>query len=255
MMIMRRYCAALIVLVFFGAVGSAQTAADDFERGNVLYREGKFDQAAAAYEAILNQGFAGVAVYFNLGNSYYRLGKVAPAILAYERALRLQPNDPDVKHNLSLVNLKTSDRIEPLPELFFVEWLRSLTVVVPLRTTVWLFVIAWMLLFGGLTALYLLNWPPGFRIARVLALAAFIALIPLSVLMISQVADSRSRNEAIVTAAVVTAKTSPDVQSVDAFVVHEGLKVRLGDDVAGWVKIVLADGKVGWIRAADCERI
>lgn len=251
----RRFCAALFVLLLFSAVGYGQTASDEFERGNVLYREGKFQQAAAAYEAILKQGVAGTAVYFNLGNSYFRLGMVAPAILAYERALRLQPNDPDIKHNLSLVNLKTSDRIEPLPDLFFVEWLRSFSVVVPLRNTVWLFSIAWALLFGGLAALYLVNRLSALRLARIVALGAFIALIPLTVLIVSQVADSRSREDAIVTAGVVTVKTSPDAQSVDAFVVHEGLKVRLSDGVAGWVKIVLADGKVGWIRAADCERI
>lgn len=254
-MTVQRFCAWTILLLLVGAVGVAQTASDDFERGNSLYREGKFDQAAAAYEAILNQGFAGAAVYFNLGNSYYRLGKVAPAILSYERALRLQPNDPDIKHNLSLVNLKASDRIEPLPDLFFVEWLRSFSVIIPLRTTVWLFVVAWVLLFGGLAAMYLLSWFSGLRFARAIAIGAFIALIPLIVLMISQVADSRSRDDAIVTAAVVTAKTSPDAQSLDAFVVHEGLKVRLSDNVAGWIKIVLADGKVGWVRAADCERI
>jgi SH3-like domain-containing protein len=73
--------------------------------------------------------------------------------------------------------------------------------------------------------------------------------------MITQVADSRAGNDAIVSGGVVTAKTSPDTQSVDAFVVHEGLKVRLSDAVEGWVKIVLADGKVGWIRATDCEHI
>lgn len=254
-MTVQRFCAWTILLLLVSAVSVAQTASDDFERGNSLYREGKFDQAAAAYEAILNQGFAGAAVYFNLGNSYYRLGKVAPAILSYERALRLQPNDPDIRHNLSLVNLKTSDRIEPLPDLFFIEWLRSFSVIIPLRTTVWLFVVAWVLLFGGLAAMYLLGWFSGLRFARAIAIGAFIALIPLTALMISQVADSRSRDDAIVTAAVVTAKTSPDAQSLDAFVVHEGLKVRLSDDVAGWIKIVLADGKVGWVRAADCERI
>jgi len=190
-----------------------------------------------------------------LGNSYYRLGKIAPAILAYERALRLQPNDADIKHNLDLVNLRTVDRIEPLPDLFFIQWLRSLSAVVPLHTTVWLFAACWALLFAGLAALYLLGQSFALKLARFVALVALIALIPLAALMITQVADSRARNDAIVTVSVVTAKTSPDTQSVDAFVVHEGLKVRLSDAVEGWVKIVLADGKVGWIRATDCDRI
>jgi len=42
---------------------------------------------------------------------------------------------------------------------------------------------------------------------------------------------------------------------MDAFVIHEGLKVTLSDALGDWVKITLADGKVGWIRGNECERI
>jgi tetratricopeptide (TPR) repeat protein len=244
-------------LLFFILTFSAfsQTALDEFERGNAFYREGKFEQAADSYEAILKQGLASPAIYFNLGNSYYRSGKTASAILSYERALRLQPNDPDIKHNLNLVNLKTVDRIEPLPELFFVEWLRSLSAVIPLHATVWFVAFAWFALFAGLSALSLLTSPNALRFVRALVVSALIMLIPFAVLVATQVADSRARNDAIVTASVATAKTSPDAQSVDAFVVHEGLKVKLSDAVGEWEKIILADGKVGWIRSEDCERI
>jgi tetratricopeptide (TPR) repeat protein len=244
-----------VVLAALALPVRAQTAPDEFERGNTLYREGKFDQAADAYEAILKQGLASPAIYFNLGNSYYRLGKIAPAIIAYERALRLQPNDPDIQHNLNLANLKTLDRIEPLPELFFVDWLRTISSFVPLSATIWLFAAGWVVLFGSLALLSLLTNPNILRLFRTSMIAALVALLPLTVLSVSQVADSRSHNDAIVTASVATAKTSPDVQSVDAFVVHEGLKVKLSDSVGDWVKIVLADGKVGWVRREDCERI
>jgi tetratricopeptide (TPR) repeat protein len=110
----------LICLGFFCSHQSAvaQTAVDEFERGNTYYREGQFERAVDAYEKILSQGVTSPALYFNLGNAYYRTGKNALAILAYERALHLEPNDPDIKHNLDLANLKTVDRIEPLPELF-----------------------------------------------------------------------------------------------------------------------------------------
>jgi hypothetical protein len=246
---------SILALAALATPSLAQTALDEFERANALYRGGRFDGAVRSYEAILKQGLASPAVYFNLGNSYYRLGQTAPAILAYERALRLQPNDPDVKHNLNLVNLKTPDRIEPLPELFFVDWLRIVSAFVPLHTTVWLFALGWTVLFGSLTALYVLTHPGVLRLCRVLTIATMVALIPAAVLLVTQIADSHNRNDAIVTASVVTAKTSPDAQSVDAFVIHEGLKVKLSDAVGEWVKIVLADGKVGWVRSRNCERI
>ena len=233
----------------------AQTAPDEFERGNAFYRDGKYDQAALSYESILKQGLASSSLYFNIGNCYYRMGKVAPTILAYERALRLQPNDADTKHNLDLVNLKTPDRIEPLPELFFIEWLRSFSAVVPLHTTARLFAACWLLLFAGLSLFYLLPNLAVLRFLRGLAIASAIALIPLAIVLVSQVIDSRNRTDAVIIAAVVTAKTSPDAQSLDAFVAHEGLKVKLSDAVGEWMKIVLPDGKVGWIRSQDCERI
>ena len=233
----------------------AQTAPDEFERGNAFYRDGKYDQAALSYESILKQGLTSSSLFFNIGNCYYRMGKIAPAILAYERALRLQPNDADIKHNLNLVNLKTLDRIEPLPELFFIEWLRSFSAVVPLHMTARLFAACWLLLFAALSMLYLLANSAAFRFLRGLVITAALALIPLTVVLVTQIADSRNRSDAVVMVSVVTAKTSPDAQSLDAFVAHEGLKVKLSDAVGEWMKIVLPDGKVGWIRAQDCKRI
>jgi tetratricopeptide (TPR) repeat protein len=244
----------LVLAVVLAQVSLAQTAVDEFEKGNSFYRNGQFDQAVTAYEKILNQGLATSELYFNLGNAYYRLGKIAPAILSYERALRLAPNDADTKHNLELANFKTVDRIEPLPDLFFIQWLRSISAVLPIQTTALFFVACWILLFGSLAMVYLLSGDsiPGLRW---IALIAGVLLIPVAVLLTSQYLDWRSRDTAIVTAAVVTAKTSPDSQSVDAFVIHEGLKVMLSDALGDWVRITLADGKVGWIRTNECERI
>jgi hypothetical protein len=250
----RTFFHILFAIVCSGSV-LAQTAVDEFERGNVFYRDGKYDQAAASYESILNQGLASSSLYFNLGNCYYRMGKIAPTILAYERALRLQPNDADTKHNLALVNLKTLDRIEPLPELFFIEWLRSFSAVVPLHTTARIFAACWLLLFASLSAFYLLANPTALRLLRGFAIASAILLIPLAIVLVTQIVDSRNRSDAVITASVVTARTSPDAQSVDAFVAHEGLKVKLSDAVGEWMKIVLPDGKVGWVRMQDCERI
>ncbi len=62
-------------------------------------------------------------------------------------------------------------------------------------------------------------------------------------------------NDGIVVENIVTVKSSPDSSSKDEFVIHEGLKVRLEDKVDEWVKIRLADGKIGWIREISVQII
>lgn len=52
-----------------------------------------------------------------------------------------------------------------------------------------------------------------------------------------------------------TAKLSPDPDSKDAFVIHEGLKVRLEDKVDNYYKIRLKDGKLGWLPASVVKMI
>ena len=53
----------------------------------------------------------------------------------------------------------------------------------------------------------------------------------------------------------VIAKVSPDKDSNDAFVIHEGLKVRLEDNIGDWYKIRLQDGKIGWANKQDIKVI
>ena len=102
------------------------------QQGSEYFRSGEFDKAIEIYEELIEEGYEGTALYYNLGNTYFRIGKLGYSILNYERALRFSPSDEDVKHNLTFAYLSTSDRIQPLPEFFLFEWwesvLTSLTV-------------------------------------------------------------------------------------------------------------------------------
>src|SRR5690606_3967693 len=84
------------------------------------------DKAIEVYKDLINSGFEGTSLYYNLGNSYYRTGKIGLAILYYEKALKLSPGDEDIRHNLALANLKTIDKVESLPKFFLFEWWDSL---------------------------------------------------------------------------------------------------------------------------------
>lgn len=250
-----RWILFAVVMAFLNCAMSAQTLDDTFNRGNELYRAGKYRDAIKEYDGIIKQGKFSAELYFNLGNAYYRDGQLARAILSYERAAQLRPNDPDIDHNLKLAYLKTVDRIEPVPDMFLIQWMHAIGSLVPFETVRIIFIFCWILLFGSLATMYLVLYPSILRSMRILFFISC-ALVVLSAAMFGiQSFHETAKDKAIITAQTVTAKSSPDVKAVDAFVIHEGVKVKLTDAVGEWVKVTLVDGKIGWIPTEQCERI
>lgn len=90
--------------------------------GDSAYIKEDYAAAIQIYEALLKNGEA-ADVYYNLGNSYYKIGEIAKAVLNYERALLLQPGNGDIRANLEVARAKTIDKVEPVPEVFFVSWI------------------------------------------------------------------------------------------------------------------------------------
>src|ERR1041385_1642654 len=105
----------------------AQEAIVQFEQANQLYRNGDVQKSAQMYEQIIKNGYESSILYYNLGNAYFKSNNIPSAILNYERAKRLAPHDEDVAYNLRLANLRVIDKIEPIPQLFLVEWWRTVT--------------------------------------------------------------------------------------------------------------------------------
>jgi tetratricopeptide (TPR) repeat protein len=83
----------------------------NFNTGDALYRQGKYEDAAAQFQALEGQGSKDqqAAAWHNLGNSLMKAEKYSEAVEAYKKSLRLQPNDEDTRFNLSwaLQKLKT----------------------------------------------------------------------------------------------------------------------------------------------------
>jgi len=247
------YLVLLVLCVFFD--GAAQTPDDVFLRGNELYRAGRFNEAVTEYASIARQGYVSAPLYFNLGNASFRSGDIAHAILWFERAGRLEAGDPDIDFNLRLANSRIIDRIEPVPELFLLAWIRSLSTVTSFSTTIVLLLFAWTLVFAQLIAINLIGSSSFNAVFRWGIPATLVFVLILGVVFGLQMNRVSDRSEAIIVVQSVTAKNSPDSQSVDAFVIHQGLKVRVSDTVGDWARIMLADGKVGWIKSGELEQI
>src|SRR5438445_3835657 len=105
-------CAALrFSLVLFLSLPALLHAASpnaEFEQANKLYEEGKFAEAAAGYQSLIERGTESPTIYYNLGNAWYKAGQNGRAIAAYLHAERLAPRDPNVRFNLGFVRNKVN---------------------------------------------------------------------------------------------------------------------------------------------------
>ena len=53
----------------------------------------------------------------------------------------------------------------------------------------------------------------------------------------------------------VTVKGSPSNSSTDLFIIHEGTKVYILEELNDWFEVKLSDGKQGWLLKSDIEPI
>lgn len=231
----------LISLTGFAQVDEVKSAADQ------AYVTEDYQQAIELYEQVLSQEYVSAEVYYNLGNAYFKSGQIASSVLNYERALKLAPNDEDIQFNLKLANLSVKDKVEVIPELFFVTWwkavLRSLTV----DGWAWSAVLAFII---GLAGMLLFKFLSEEGMKRLTFYTGLIALVwaGFSVYAAEKAYDhSMNDKRAVIFASTLTAKSAPDQKGKDLFVIHEGLVVTVTDDLNGWVRIKLSNGDVGWI--------
>src|SRR6266699_3597580 len=114
--VIRHSMTRLILLLWCAwSVARAEDASTAFDQANSLYEEGKFTEAAAAYEKMLQQGRASPALYFNLGNAFFKAGQVGRAVLNYRLAERLAPRDPDIRANLKFARSRVATSATPTP--------------------------------------------------------------------------------------------------------------------------------------------
>jgi tetratricopeptide (TPR) repeat protein len=93
-------------------VGAQALGADDpsaaFDAANKLYEQGRFAEAAAAYEKLLESGPRTETVWFNLGDARFKAGQLGRAIAAYRQAERFAPRDPAIRFNLQFARKKAT---------------------------------------------------------------------------------------------------------------------------------------------------
>lgn len=229
-------------------------AASLWQEGVTAYSDNRFQDAVSSWEQVLASGLESPELYCNVGDAYFKVGNYPKAILNYERALKLDPSFSDARYNLDFAGSFVQDKIESVPEFILKSLARKVCYQLGSNTWAVLFLV---LLCGALAMglLFLLASSTGRRRTGFYC-GIVLLLLSLSCLGFSlwQKNDYFRKDSAIVMLPVSSVKSSPS-GGTDLFIIHEGTKVQILDNVGLWVNISLADGRQGWIESGAIEVI
>ena len=224
--------------------------------GVAAYTEGDFASALQDWEDVRATGLMSKELYYNLGNAYFKTGEMAQSILWYERALKLDPSDADIRHNLEYARSLTQDRIEEVPEIFFEQWGHAMCYLLPSNTWAVLCLV-FLAAAIAMALLFLLGSTAGRR-----RVGFFVGIACLLFAFLGwdfaqwQRQEALAQDRAIVMRPVSSVKSSPSAESAkDLFILHEGTRVKILDNVGSYSNIELGDGRQGWLPSADIEVI
>jgi tetratricopeptide (TPR) repeat protein len=218
----------------------AELSPSAFDSANKLYEQGKFADAASAYEKLLQTGQASASLYFNLGNAFFKARQIGRALAAYHQAEQFAPRDPDVRANLQFArNQIQGPTLTPdlwhrwLGKLSLNEW-TGLAVV-----ALWL----WLLL---LTAV---QWRPALTQAlRNYIIACGLGAVLLGGGLAAALYENRFARAAVVIVGEAEVRHAPLDESPTAFTVRDGAELRILDRKDEWLQVSTDPRRIGWLR-------
>ncbi|RDK88636.1 tetratricopeptide repeat protein [Marinirhabdus gelatinilytica] len=226
-----------------------------FEQGKEHYKNGKFQEAINAWEKVLDNGKHSASLYFNLGNANYKLNNIGPSIYYYEKALQLAPADSDIKTNLKFAENTRIDAIEPLPKTILKRWYEQLAGALTYDGWAVTSVVGAILF----VLLFLSYWFSASetkkRLFFITSVVSILVLLVGLVMAYQTYGDVLQDTPAIVFSESTQVKSEPNMGSETAFILHEGTKVQITATEDKWIRVLLANGKDGWIPASDVKRL
>lgn len=243
-----------IVTFIFTTIGFSQNI-PLFEQGKALYKAEKYQQAIDQWMKILEDEEHSSALYYNLGNAHYKLNEIGESIYFYEKGLQLSPNDSEIKNNLAFAENAKVDDIEPLPETIFSKWYNSLSGILTYNGWAWLAVFFSI----GFVVMFLLYYVSISEKKKRILFAGSSALLGLLIVTLAisfmMFNDVNKDHPAIIFSEKVEIKSEPNLGSEASFILHEGTKVQIIASDSDWARIVIADGKDGWIPYSDLKEL
>lgn len=216
------------------------------------------DVTIAALDSLRATGAVSKELYLALGNAYHKDERPGLAILSYERGLRLAPGDADLENNLRFVREDAGINELKVREFFLTGWWRSVGAFLGASVSQWLALLLWALAIGG-AAFWFLRRKKMEEKERFALLPAAAFCLVLAGLFYS-LGNSRANylandREAVLVARDANLRVAPGPDATLEAELSEGVTFRVLDEFDGYVKVVLDNGKQGYLPEKAIERI
>jgi tetratricopeptide (TPR) repeat protein len=238
---------ACAVALLFGSTW-ATSVPDLFARGNQAYEAGDYVGAVAAYDSAL-AGRSDATLFYNRGNAFFKQGMVGRAIADYCRAYALQPQDRDIRHNLSFARAFRPDKTLSLdnPLVKLVAGFLRLPNVATARMVAGL---AFLLAMACLALFFVSGRQPAAWAAAGLGVVFLYFLASWA-----SWGGEVNPGHAVVVVPELTLRSGPGPEYKEIAVVHDGLEGSIREARPGYVLIQMPGGLGGWVETASVERI
>ena len=233
------------------AVLALPAAAAPYDDAKTAYDAGSYDQAVAAFGALVDRSPHDAALRYDLGNALLKAGKLGRASASYQRAFALDPRDSDGRHNLDFTLNRAGEELAtpgiPGPafvaftalsarELSGLHWLAAWAALIlaglsllgpaPRRERL----SGWLLGSGAAWLLFGLWW------------AGLRAVLP--------------PDRGVIVAQRAELRNGPGEKFTVGYTAPEGRRVRVLSESGPWLEVgLLKEGVKGWTLAASVERL
>jgi tetratricopeptide (TPR) repeat protein len=232
---------ALLAALCVSFTTRGQDLASGFDAANKLYEQGKYSEAAAAYDKLLASGNCSESIYFNRGNAFFKQGQTGRAIASYLQAQRLAPRDPALRANIQLARVRARGglpyQMDRRHYFFGKLSLNGWTV---------LFACAFWVLF---LLLAVLQWRPALKsVLRNSCLGAGAAVFVFGICLVIALNLDYLTPSVVVIVGEAEIRNGPLDEAPPNFKVRDGIELTVLDQKEGWLEVMDAAQRTGWLR-------
>lgn len=250
------------------ALAIAEQAQAAYDRGMALRATDPaasaqaFRQSARDWQRVVDTGASNGPLHFNLGNASFQAGDVGRAIVSYLRAERSMPGSADLEQNLKQARASVQHSFSRGGGALLVESVARWWHIVPLGVRQALAWLAWAVFWGVLLAHLLLPRAVGGSVfkdgARKLVLAASLVVWVMfgGTLVADRLLGAFRAQGVLLDANVQLRKGNGDgFDPAFAETLGPGVEFTILEERPGWWRIELPDGRTGWVKSSQGERV